>query len=408
MMPRAILQRDGEDIHDRMIQGFAAGLRVHLLRIVGAGTNHVVRMVAGVDHDLFDGVKVIDAFAHAESQIDQRLRLILGAVFLGIAVHDGALGFTGCGQRHDIMTLGSAMQHPCDDTVLAFVDRARCTLAAHHPVHRLNRQLAAVRRCIGLPGADFTLAGLAGGEADMHRLLHRLVNHVLLQVQQRADAGGLRRAQMRDVVDLPLMQTNGAHQVDLDFITGGDAADQVPARLFQRLRDSEDGRNIVARMRIVGGQERVVHVQFPHGHAVRPCCPFRADTLRRSNAEHRRPCFVWPSQRHVAGGHDGVAVGGCDRHRGVVDDAIDDHRRHVFRHRDLVGRNAGDLPRQLVFPFQACLRWADLDVMFDHYLPPSCAVAGSPARRTRFGPRNQAIGLLRSVASPERQGRGIA
>ena len=56
---------------------------------------------------------------------------------------------------------------------------------------------------------------------------HGLVDRLDLQAQQRADAGGSRRAQVGDVVDLVLVQADGLDQVDLDLVAGGDAADQV-------------------------------------------------------------------------------------------------------------------------------------------------------------------------------------
>ena len=49
VVPGAVLQGDGEDVRDRVVQGLAAGRRVVLLRVVGAGADHVVRVVAGVD-----------------------------------------------------------------------------------------------------------------------------------------------------------------------------------------------------------------------------------------------------------------------------------------------------------------------------------------------------------------------
>ena len=190
VVPAPVLQRDGEDVHDRVVERLARGLRVHLLRIVGAGADHGVRVVTGVDDDLLDLLQIGDLPAHAERQVDQRLRLILGAVLLGEAVEDRALRLARRGQRHLIVRL-RPVQQPGDHPVLAFIDRARRAFAAHHAIHRLDRELAGVRGRIGLPRADLALARLARGAAHVHRLLHRLVDHVLLQAEQRADAGGL-------------------------------------------------------------------------------------------------------------------------------------------------------------------------------------------------------------------------
>ena len=157
VVPGAVLQRDGEDIHDRVIQRLAAGVRVHLLRIVGAGADHRVGVVAGVDDDLFHRLQVGDLLAHAERQVDQRLRLVFRAMLLGEAVEDRPLRFARRRQRHLVMRLRS-IQHPGDHAVLAFIDRARRALAAHHAIHRLDRQLAGMRRRIGLPRADLAFA----------------------------------------------------------------------------------------------------------------------------------------------------------------------------------------------------------------------------------------------------------
>jgi hypothetical protein len=58
VVPAAVLQGDGEDVHDGMVQRLAAGLRVHLLRVVRPGPDHVVGVVGGVDGDLLDRVEV--------------------------------------------------------------------------------------------------------------------------------------------------------------------------------------------------------------------------------------------------------------------------------------------------------------------------------------------------------------
>src|SRR5208283_5720662 len=119
------------------------------------------------------------------------------------------------------------VKHPRDHAVLALIDRARRALAAHRAVHRLDRELAGMRRRVRLPARDLALARLAGGEADMHRLLHGLVDHLLLQAEQRADSRRLRRAQMADMIDLVLVQADRAYEVDLDLVAGRDAADQL-------------------------------------------------------------------------------------------------------------------------------------------------------------------------------------
>ena len=59
-----------------------------------------------------------------------------------------------------------------------------------------------------------------------------------------------------------------------------------------------------------------------------------------------------------------------DRYRGVVDDPVHDHLRHVLLHRDLVGGDGGDLPRKLILARQIGLRRVNRDVVQYHAHPP--------------------------------------
>jgi hypothetical protein len=61
-----------------VVERFAARLRVHFLRVVGAGAYDVMRVVRGMDDDLFDRFQILDALAHAEGEVDQRLALVFG------------------------------------------------------------------------------------------------------------------------------------------------------------------------------------------------------------------------------------------------------------------------------------------------------------------------------------------
>ncbi len=90
--------------------------------IVRAGTDHVVGVVAGLDQHGghvgrvrgFGGV----LFVEFAGEVDPRLGLVLGGVFLGVGVQDGALGFTGQRQRHLVGGV-RAVQHPGNDAVFA-------------------------------------------------------------------------------------------------------------------------------------------------------------------------------------------------------------------------------------------------------------------------------------------------
>ncbi len=283
---------------------------------------------------------------HPAGQIDQRLALVFGRVLLGVAVQDGALGLTGLGQRDPIGVLGTRQQ-PGDHAVLALPNRCGRTFFPHGAVDRLDGDLAGPGRRVRLPAGDQALARLPGGRRQVQRLPDRLIDGLGIQPQHGAQAGGHGRAQMRDVVDLVLVQADSPGQVDLDLVTGGDAADQVGAADPQVLGDGHQGGNVVAGMRILGGQKRVVEIQFAHRDPVGPGRPLRgvvAPDPENLGALGRRGMRLGLSPRdsHRAPEHR------RGRHRRVVDDAVDHHRLGLRRHRDRIGRDLGDLPRQVL------------------------------------------------------------
>ena len=114
------------------------------------------------------------------------------------------------------------------------------------------------------------------------------------------------------------------------------------------LRDCEDRRNVVAGMRVVGGQERVVEIQFAHCNAVGPGGPFRRDALVLVQPEHCRAGLEWMrlGLRPCAG--DRAARDGSSRHRGIVDDAVADHFDDIGFNRHRIGCNFSDLAGKLV------------------------------------------------------------
>ena len=99
-MPAAVLQRDRENIHDGMVERLAARFRIHLLRIVGAGADHIMGVMAGMDHDPLDLGEIADLAAPSAREVDQRLALIFGRMLLGVGIEDGALGLALAGKRH--------------------------------------------------------------------------------------------------------------------------------------------------------------------------------------------------------------------------------------------------------------------------------------------------------------------
>ncbi len=175
---------------------------------------------------------------------------------------------------------------------------------------------------------------------------------------------------MGDVVDLVLVQADRADQVDVDFIAGGDAADQVAARLAHGLRDREDRRDVVAGMRIVLGEERVVHVEFAHRRAVRPCRPFRTDGLADGTpntvAAFLRGCPSAMSRAETTAWRLIAAI---------ATEALSMMRLTIIAATslstgDFVGGDAGDLPGELILALQVGFRRMHSYVVQDHAFPP--------------------------------------
>src|SRR3546814_3961744 len=73
-----------------MIERFAARLRVHLLRVVRAGADHIMGVVAGLYQHAFDLREIADLRSHPLGEVDQRLALIFGGIFLGVGVENCA------------------------------------------------------------------------------------------------------------------------------------------------------------------------------------------------------------------------------------------------------------------------------------------------------------------------------
>ena len=136
-------------------------------------------------------------------------------------------------------------------------------------------------------------------------------------------------------------------QVDLDLVGGGETADQVR---------TADARVCCATATRAGccrrdgstrrpGRCRGSRVPAPRPRWPRPPTPPSTSPLDTENLcaarerDARRPA---PARLRPAGGSTEAADD-----RGVVDDAVDDHRLGLRRDRDRVGRHLGDLPGQV-------------------------------------------------------------
>ena len=200
----------------------------------------------------------------------------------------------------------------------------------------------------------------------MHGLLHRLVNRVRVQPEHRAEAGSGGWAQVRDVILLVRVQADAAYEIHLDFVGDGEAVQEVCTVTSALLRHGEQRRNVIRRMRVIRREERVVHVEFAHRHAIGPRRPFALKTLLVGDAKDRRPARARMRQRLRARIGDGGAIDGGDGDGGVVDDAVDDHLRDLRQQGSLVRGDGSELPRQLLDLRQRLFRWIDSDAMGDH------------------------------------------
>ena len=86
--------------------------------------------------------------------------------------------------------------------------------------------------------------------------------------------GRHRGAEVGDVVDLMGVQRDPPGQVDLDLVGGRDRPHQVVPVTAGVLGHGQQSRDVVARVGVLGGQERVVEIELAHGNAVGPRRPF--------------------------------------------------------------------------------------------------------------------------------------
>src|SRR5579863_9195741 len=141
-----------------MIERLAARIGIVFLRIVGPAADYRMGVMTGVGDDLADRSE-IDLLAQLEGEIDEGLRLVFRRIGLGIGFLDRVRPIPRISESYLILGVGAA-QHPGDDGVLAFINRAWASLAAHRAIDRFDCELAGVSRHEGLPRADLALARL--------------------------------------------------------------------------------------------------------------------------------------------------------------------------------------------------------------------------------------------------------
>jgi hypothetical protein len=118
------------------------------------------------------------------------------------------------------------------------------------------------------------------------------------------------------------------------------------------LGHGEERRDVVAGVRVLGGQESVVEIEFPDGDAVRPCCPLGRHPYLATAAEDGGTGLEQVGKRLATSAHDRPAAQGGSSHGGIVDQAVDHHLDYLGQYGDGVRRHFGQLPGQLLLPWQ--------------------------------------------------------
>ena len=169
------------------------------------------------------------------------------------------------------------------------------------------------------------------------------------------------------MVDLVLVQADRAHQVHLQLVAGGEAADQIATGAAGVLGDGEDRGNVVPGVGVVRGEEGVVIVELTHGHTVGPSGPFGGGVLGDAeDARARAAGGDRVAERLGAGRDDRGTVQGGDGDRGVVDDPVDDHLFDISLDLDRIDGDLGHLPGQLAFAGQVLVGAVDADGVVSH------------------------------------------
>ena len=186
----------------------------------------------------------------------------------------------------------------------------------------------------------------------MECLADGLEDDFLVQVEHGADAGCRSDTEVRHVVDLVFVQADALDQVDLHFVCGGDAVDEVLAADALVLGNCENGRDVVTGVRVLLREEGVVEVEFADCNAVCPCCPFGGHAVVGGQTEDVGTGSQLVRHGLLARRGGGLAVDRCGGNGGVVDDAVDDHVLNVSVDRNRVDGNFGHLVGELVFVCQ--------------------------------------------------------
>src|SRR4029079_10976444 len=126
------------------------------------------------------------------------------------------------------------------------------------------------------------------------------------------------------------------------------SAQQILARRAAMLRHRQHRRDVVAGVRIISGEKRVMEIELADGDAVGPGCPLRLISLIARQAEDRRARRLRMGLRLRPRGRDRMPRDRGSGDRGVVDDAVADHLGHLVLDTDRIRGNGRDLPGELI------------------------------------------------------------
>ena len=94
------------------------------------------------------------------------------------------------------------------------------------------------------------------------------------------------------VIDLVLVEADRFDQINLDFVRGDDAAQKIRPAASTLLPDRDQWRDVVTRVRIIGSQKGIMHVQLANGSPIRPSGPFGFESLLRCDTEYGRAAIA--------------------------------------------------------------------------------------------------------------------
>ena len=121
-------------------------------------------------------------------------------------------------------------------------------------------------------------------------------------------------------------------------------------------------------------EEAVVKVEFAHCRGVGPGRPFAVNAYLAGHSMDKRAARPWMRQCLAAGGHHRRTVRGRGRHRGVIDDPVDDHLGNVLIDWSGIRRQFRNHPGQLAFARNVPV---DAYLLSAHPVPPHSNGQGS-------------------------------